>query len=218
MSDGEHPTRCRSGDRARNSGRRRWALPLRASRSSSGRPVRDSARSRAHHATRFRGPRFGMPAGGALLVGSSTGSNTAVAQRRPASSTAACARAWIPWRRTMSWPGRSSRSRRRWAAPSSRWKSRRMATCSIGPRPAAPCRDLLDPRRIGVRSGDLDAHPRLGERRRVHRPGDGRHLVAAFDERACERGERQDVADRPDRGQGDPHQMALIRRGAVRGP
>ena len=81
-----------------------------------------------------------------------------------------------------------------------------------------PCRDLVDPRRIGVRSGDLDAHPRLGERRRVHGPGDCRHLVAAFDERARERGERQDVADRPDRCQGDPHQMALIRRGAVRGP
>lgn len=79
-------------------------------------------------------------------------------------------------------------------------------------------RDLVDPRRIGVRPGDLDARPRLGERRRVHRPGDGRHVVAEFDERTCERGEGQDVADRPDRCQGDPHQMALIRRGAVRGP
>ena len=76
----------------------------------------------------------------------------------------------------------------------------------------------LDPSRIGVRSGHLDAHARPGKRRAVHRPRDRRHRMAAIDERAGEDRERTDVTGRADRGERDPHQIVAMRRGAMRGP
>jgi len=52
----------------------------------------------------------GIPAGGAVAVGSRTGSKTAVAYGSPPSRTAASARVWIPCSSTRSWPQRRSRS------------------------------------------------------------------------------------------------------------
>ena len=65
---------------------------------------------------------------------------------------------------------------------------------------------------------DLDPHARLRQRRAVHRPGDGRHAVAAIGEGTCQDGEGPNVTGRAHRGEGDPHQMVAMRRGAMRGP
>ena len=56
--------------------------------------------------------RLSVPGGGAVAVGSRTGSRTAVAHGSPASRTAAWARAWMPCSTTRSCPCSSSRSRR----------------------------------------------------------------------------------------------------------
>ena len=76
----------------------------------------------------------------------------------------------------------------------------------------------VDARRVRVRSGDLDSHAGLRQGRAVHRPGDRGHGVAAIDQGAGQDRERANVAGRADRRERDPHQIAAMRRGAIRGP
>ncbi len=75
-----------------------------------------------------------------------------------------------------------------------------------------------NPGRVGMRPGDLDADTGLAEGGAMHRPADGRHVVPALDESPRQHREGPNVPGRADRGDRDPHQMAAIRRGAMRGP
>ena len=218
MIAGEQATRWRRGERARNSGRPAARSRRRDRIASSGRADRASSRSSTHHAMPLNGP-SGRHAGWRCAgVGRSTGSKTAVAN---------AARHRAPRR------GRAHGCRGdHEIVAGEQGAEAAVVVLAVGKVEVAQHGDLVhrcpagrlgrdrrDPRRIGMRPGDLDPHARLRERGTVDGPADGGHLVPAL----------RRVAREDAKGATSPvvptvasamriSQSAAMLRGAIRGP